>query len=418
LWFSALIAIAALPLVTTAWRFAESAGPRTALTATRSLITLPSSWATYIFISWAAFALLALMRMAIAFPQLHQLRKSCVELDVDALDSALKKMLAEFRSNRGAKLCVSSKITVPAAIGFFKPVVVLPTWLPDELTSAELSQVVLHELAHLQRRDDWTNLAQRVVKALLWFHPAAWWIGNQLSLEREMACDEAVLASVASPNQYAQCLVLLAEKTLGRRCVALAQAAVNRARQTSLRLNNILRFDRPASRGGWIPATCVGVIFAAVFALPALHQRTVVAFDDAPVSAGLPSLPVAGIAERVPSVPSRVVGNANLVAARLAPANSARRNTPALPVRRGKIQLSAVNRLSNSRFANVQFANAWLANVTWTDAPVEYSPVMQTYVLVQDQQFSAGPQVWLVRVWQVEVVQPADDVRVIPRKST
>jgi beta-lactamase regulating signal transducer with metallopeptidase domain len=71
----------------------------------------------------------------------------------------------------------------------------------------------LHELAHLRRYDDWTNLAQKLVKALFFFHPAVWWIEKQVSLEREMACDDAVLAETASPRAYAECLAHLAEKT-------------------------------------------------------------------------------------------------------------------------------------------------------------------------------------------------------------
>jgi len=78
---------------------------------------------------------------------------------------------------------------VPTAIGFFQPAVIVPAWTLRELSAEELHSVLLHELAHLRRWDDWTNLAQELVGALFFFHPAVWRIGSRLSLEREMACD-------------------------------------------------------------------------------------------------------------------------------------------------------------------------------------------------------------------------------------
>ena len=98
---------------------------------------------------------------------------------------------------------------------------------------AELNSILIHELAHLERRDDWTNLAQKVLRALLFFHPAVWWVERQLSLEREMACDDVVLSRTANPRAYAECLVTVAERSLMRRGLALAQAAVSKMRQTT-----------------------------------------------------------------------------------------------------------------------------------------------------------------------------------------
>ena len=126
----------------------------------------------------------------------------------------------------------------------------------QELSTLELNAILLHELAHLRRRDDWTNLVQKIVGALLFFHPAVWWIEKKLALEREMACDDMVLAETktTSPRAYAECLVALAEKSFLRRGVALAQAAVDRLRQVSLRVTRILDVNRPRATRVWSPA--------------------------------------------------------------------------------------------------------------------------------------------------------------------
>jgi len=224
--------------------------------AKRSEITLPVSWALYIFAAWALVAAVGLLRIGVGFWHLYRLRKGCVPVDVATLDPLLQKTLAEIDASRTVTLCVSDDLRVPTAIGFTKPLVVVPSWTLQELSTGELNAILLHELAHLRRWDDWTNLIQKIVGALLLFHPAVWWIEKKLALEREMACDDLVLAETqnTSPQAYAECLVSLAEKSFLRRGVALAQAAVDRLRNVSLRVTQILDVNRSRTTSVWGPA--------------------------------------------------------------------------------------------------------------------------------------------------------------------
>ena len=248
-WFVALLAIAALALF---GNWAATGGEL----AKHSEITLPVSWALYIFAAWALAAAVGLLRVGIGFWHLYRLRRSCVPVDVAALDPLLQKTLAKVDASRTVKLCVSDDLRVPTAIGFTKPLVVVPSWTLQELSTGELNAILLHELAHLRRRDDWTNLIQKIVGALLLFHPAVWWIEKKLALEREMACDDLVLAETenTSPRAYAECLVSLAEKSFLRRGVALAQTAVDRLRNVSLRVTQILDVNRSRTTRVWGPA--------------------------------------------------------------------------------------------------------------------------------------------------------------------
>jgi beta-lactamase regulating signal transducer with metallopeptidase domain len=280
-WFSALMGIAALPALAgvsssvawggIVWTHATNIP---AQTLSHSAITLPGSWALYVFAAWAAIAGWFLLGLARSLWHLHVLRKNCIPVDPASLEVRLRETLARSGSLRAVELCTSERVNVPTAIGLMKPAVILPSWVMQELSAEELNQILLHELAHLQRWDDWTNLAQKLVKALFFFHPAVWWIEKQVSLEREMACDDAVVAETASPRAYAECLARLAEKTLlqrnlvrrnlGQRSVALAQAALGRIRQTSLRVAQILDGNRRAGAAtSWKPA----VAFVAAFAI-------------------------------------------------------------------------------------------------------------------------------------------------------
>jgi hypothetical protein len=118
------------------------------------------------------------------------------------------------------------------------------------------------------------------LKALLFFHPAVWWIENKLALEREMACDDAVLAETANPKGYARCLISVAEKSFMRRGLALAQAAVNRVRQTSLRVSQILDVNRSSATHVWKPALYSVAAFFIACLVSLSHAPELVAFKD------------------------------------------------------------------------------------------------------------------------------------------
>ncbi|MGZ4815952.1 MAG: M56 family metallopeptidase, partial [Terriglobales bacterium] len=240
--FILLIGIAALPVVGLSWITSATSGTSTA----HSLVTLPQHAAEYIFAAWAIIALFGLARIAVGFWQLQKLKRTCIDLDETSMDPKVRGSLRE--SRRAAVLCTSHRVNVPTALGLASPAkIVIPSWLIDQLSADELHHLVLHELAHLRRWDDWTNLAQRILGALFFFHPAIWWLQHRLALEREMACDECVLAQTGNARAYAKSLANIAERSFVRRTVALAQAAVSRLHDTTLRVAKILS-PAPARR--------------------------------------------------------------------------------------------------------------------------------------------------------------------------
>ena len=273
-WFSTLVALAALPF-TAGW------APRGVIseTLTRPAVTVPESWALYFFGAWCLIAGLSLLGVVRAVWHLRVLRNGCTPIDPAEMEPVLQETLSRYRMKRPVQLCTSDQVRVPTAIGLMKPAVVIPRWVMRELSVPELNQILLHELAHLRRRDDWTNLIQLVVRALFFFHPAVWWIEKKIALEREMACDDAVLAETESPRAYAECLAHLAERSFVHRSLALAQAALGRIRQTSLRVVEILDVNRPKrSSGTWKPAVSLVAGFAIACGLLGAKAPRLVSF--------------------------------------------------------------------------------------------------------------------------------------------
>jgi beta-lactamase regulating signal transducer with metallopeptidase domain len=242
-WLVALAGVVALPVLGGLGfgRQALSA----AIAHARPEIAVSARWAVAFFVFWIAIAAVALARVIAGVWQVREIRRSCAGVSVSDLDPSLQDLLAA--TPRPVRLLVSDKACVPAALGFRNPAVVLPSWMLHDLTAAELRPILIHELAHLRRHDDWTNLLQKTIRAVLFFHPAVWWIDARLSLEREMACDDAVVAATGNARAYAGCLIDLLEKAGARRSWAMAQAAVARARDASVRIARILRVGPAAT---------------------------------------------------------------------------------------------------------------------------------------------------------------------------
>lgn len=268
--YSALIGIVAAFL----WRAGNHQGVSYSA---GSEIALPSRWAFYLVWAWGLIAAAGLVRIGTGLWQLHVLRQSFVPVNTSSVSQVLQG-----RGGRQVGLFTSESVRVPTALGFFYPAVVLPKWAVTELSDEELKIALLHELAHIDRWDDWTNLAQKIIRALLFFHPAVWWIESRLGIEREMSCDDAVLAQSASPQSYAECLVSIAEKTFVQKQLSLAHAAVGHVKQTASRIQKILDGRKRESVSAWKPALAALTAFSFLSAVAVEHTPQLVGFKDAP----------------------------------------------------------------------------------------------------------------------------------------
>jgi beta-lactamase regulating signal transducer with metallopeptidase domain len=397
MWFSGLAAIAVLPVI-------ESMGSHvvgSAAATSRFTFRLPGSWAMEALAAWAVIAAIGLARIGMSFGQLHKLRRSCAPIDSTDLHPLLRDTLSEFGSVRRVTLCTSGRVQVPTAIGFLKPAVVIPAWALAELSPVELKAILLHELAHLRRWDDWTNLAQRILSALLFFHPAVWWIGDRLSREREMACDDFVLAATSNPHGYAQCLVTVAEKSFLRRSVALAQAAVGRMQQTALRVARILDADRPTATRIWKPALGLvsAVSVACLISMPRVPR--LVAFDGPAPSVSSRLTPA--LADDSAGAGARVIPASLQVSSATVPRKDFPARTVKLQSRKHGEPLVTVVAAAKVLQPQTRMVNA-RANSSRPDASEPNSLLL----VLRTQQIDEYGQVWNIFLWRLTVFHPVD----------
>ena len=384
-WLSTLAAIAALPLV-------DRLDASHVGLASQAQFSLSSSWALYLFGAWIFFAAIGLARVGAGLRHLLRLKKNCSPLVAGDLDPLLQSTLGEFGKERPVTLCVSDSVRMPTAIGYFKPLVVIPAWAMKELSTAELNSILLHELAHLRRWDDCTNLAQKILEALFFFHPAVWWIEGRLALEREMACDDLVLARTDSPKAYAACLISLAEKGFLRRGLALAQAAVSRVHHTSLRVTQILDRNRPRATRVWTPALALLGGFAIAVALAEPHlPRLVSVADPEPTAEALQTVSSDGADFYRPSaVPAKLI------------------TTPAAePLHTSPTPNSAVKHSQEPTPATQPRIQPSLPLLTETRGTQEIVAPATVFVMMRTEQTEGpGSAVWTFCVWRVTWIAP------------
>jgi beta-lactamase regulating signal transducer with metallopeptidase domain len=259
-------------------------------------LAIPAVWALGFFLVWVLAASVLLARLAAGVWQMKRMRSNCREVPLADLLPALQEPIRG--SSRRVRILVSEEARVPAATGLWRPAIILPAWALGELSAEDLLSVIVHELTHLQRRDDWTNLLQKAVRAVLVFHPAIWWIESRLSVEREMACDDAVVAATGNPRAYARCLIGLLERSCARRGWTAAQAAVAHARDAAQRIAQILYARRPAGVrvGRLAPAAavtlsvaCLGVTVCAPQFVAVMPEEPIVTASIAPVPSPVPA---------------------------------------------------------------------------------------------------------------------------------
>ena len=221
-----------------------------------------SRWPLALMAIWLLAAMLMFGRLAHSYYALLVMRRSMLPGD-QTQQARVEQLTAQFGIRRFVLLFTSDKVTVPMTVGALKPVIVLPPNLANELSTSEFDSVVAHELAHIRRWDYLTNLLQRFTQAFLFFHPAVWFIGRQLMIERELACDDWAL-KMCEPRRYASCLTRLVEMLGDSRPLAAAAGILFGKHVISRRVEMILNRERNATTAVSKPAVAYAIGMAAL----------------------------------------------------------------------------------------------------------------------------------------------------------
>lgn len=161
----------------------------------------------------------------------------------------------------------SARVKSPCLLGLFRPALVLPAGLSTELSANELRLIMLHELAHLRRRDLALNWVLAAVETIHWFNPVVWSLTRKIRDEREEDCDARALATQPqSCREYGEVLLKLLERDSGGVTPAMATAMLGAAEDEVAplrhRLHAIMKFQ-PGNRR-WVVGFCTWLAVALV----------------------------------------------------------------------------------------------------------------------------------------------------------
>jgi beta-lactamase regulating signal transducer with metallopeptidase domain len=231
------------------------------------------SWPIAAAAVYVAGLVAILMHLAVQRWRVGRLVRDASELQSVEWQRLVAECAADLGCRSPVRLLRSCHSIMPMAFGIRNAAIVLPAvadlW-PDDRRRA----VVLHELAHVVRRDCLTQGLARVACAVYWFHPAIWWVAKQLRIERELACDDRVIASGTRPRDYAAHLLEIAYSFGGDRAPALA---VSMASPRQLEGRMLAALDDARNRR--LPAArlwSAGVVLGALVLVPIACARPTV----------------------------------------------------------------------------------------------------------------------------------------------
>jgi beta-lactamase regulating signal transducer with metallopeptidase domain/protocatechuate 3,4-dioxygenase beta subunit len=241
--------------------------------AARAAFHLP--WPTALFGIWC----LGVLALVFLFLAQHRRMGRLLAAARPVHDESVLRLLEEAR----AALGISSRVALvsvenlhsPILFGVLRPRIAIPRPALESLPPEQIRPILLHELAHLRRKDLWVSFVQLLVQVLYWFHPAVWLANRQLRRERELIVDDIVLAQLPGQREsYSASLLSIVKQGAQRQFFTPAYVGIVETTGTlAVRLKRVLDTNRKLSlRLGW--AGIILLLALGLVLIPQAHSQT------------------------------------------------------------------------------------------------------------------------------------------------
>ena len=221
----------------------------------------------WVLVIWMVGVVVLSGRLLMGFVGLYRWRHH-----LEPLPERLAQRIASLSEGLGMRgfpgVFISPTVLQAMAVGYLRPMVLLPAAMITQMQPEMLEAVIAHELAHIRRLDLWVNLAQRVTETLLFYHPAVWWLSNCLRSERELCCDELAVKATGERITYAVTLESVGRSRFMAKQPILATCLGQDNKPTLSRVRHILGLT-PTQRNCpfWL-AGVIAVLFLAALVIP------------------------------------------------------------------------------------------------------------------------------------------------------
>jgi TonB family protein len=220
----------------------------------------------WLLCAWLLGALFFVVRLNFGLVAARRLSRIGIEPPSAALQQMFEALCRRIGVLRVVRLLHSARVQVPTVIGWLRPVVLIPVSCLAGLSTDQVEAILCHELAHVRRHDYLVSVFQSLAEALLFYHPAVWWVSKQVRRERECCCDEFALANGGDALAYARALSYLEERRAAFPEFSLgANGGV-----LTMRIKRLLGYSKDAGA----PQFAAFLLFALVVAISGLYVAT------------------------------------------------------------------------------------------------------------------------------------------------
>ena len=209
-----------------------------------------------IVMTWFAGAATCSLRLLMGFISAAALRRSRHAPVLTEWQQTLDRLIERMQVSQSVRLLPTDRVDSPSVIGWLRPVILAPVGVLSGLAPEQVEALLAHELAHVRRHDYLVNVLQGIAESLLFYHPAVWWISNQIRAEREHCCDDLAVAASGDVLVYARALADLESRRPAHFKAALSANDGSLLRRIQ-RLADPVAAPRPA---GWGVAWSVGAL--------------------------------------------------------------------------------------------------------------------------------------------------------------
>jgi len=224
-------------------------------------------WMPWVLVIWMVGVIVLSVRLLMGFVGVYRWRHH-----LQPLPERLVQRIASLSERLGmrgfSQVFISPTVLQAMAVGYLRPMVLLPAVMVTRMQPEMLEAVIAHELAHIRRLDLWVNLAQRVTETLLFYHPAVWWLSICLRSERELCCDELAVKATGERITYATTLESVGRARFMAKQPVLAAGLGQDNKPTLSRVRHVLGLA-PTQRNCpfWL-AGVITVLFLAALVIP------------------------------------------------------------------------------------------------------------------------------------------------------
>jgi beta-lactamase regulating signal transducer with metallopeptidase domain len=246
------------------------------------------NWQRSAVFIWAAGALLALLPLLLALIKVRMMSRRATLLSDSRWLRLIETTPAISHLAPQVRVLESDEASMPMTWGILRPTLLMPS-SAERWSDWQCRNILLHELAHVERRDCLTQLIAHITCAVYWFNPLAWVAAHRMRVERELACDDCVISAGSVASDYAENLLEVARSLRAPAFTSHTAIAMARPSQLSGRLLAVLdarRNRQGVSRRAFTAASFAAV--AVVLPLASVMPRSAIAASSEAPSSHVP----------------------------------------------------------------------------------------------------------------------------------